>query len=384
MPMKILVFAPYYPPHIGGVEFYAEEMHTYLAQNHKLTVFTPQLPIDSPAQEISNNIQILRFPAIEIIPNYSFPKIWSLKFWKLFFSLFQQKFNIILSHTRFFNTSLLALIYAKIKRTKWLHIEHGSDFVKSGGKITLFLAKLYDYTIGKLILTCSNENIAISENVATFIKKFNKRHSSIIRRGIDEKKINNIPKNKNLALKYADTTTIGFVGRLVEGKGIRDLITALTNLKSQNFVCLIIGSGPQNVELQKLVVKHNLQEKIFFLGEKTREETIAIIKSFDIFVNPSYTEGLPTTVLEAAACGKAIIATDVGGTNEIIKHNETGYLFMPKDISALQQYLIDLIENPDKMKEFGKKTYIHVLEEFSWKKSIKKYENEFEKIINEK
>ncbi len=383
--MRLLIFSPYYPPHIGGLEFYAEEMHSYLAkQNYLITVFVPRLPASTLPIEYASGkqIKIIRFPAVEVVPNYPLPKLWHPVFWKLFLNLFSSQFDIIISHTRFFNNSFLALVYSKFKRTPWVHIEHGSDFVKSGGKTILFLAKIYDYTIGRLILTHSDKNIAVSAEVALFIKKFNTRKTRVIKRGIDMEVISNISKSK---IKYCanNSITIGFVGRLISGKGVHDLITALINLKEQTFICLIIGTGPQEDALTEIINQNNLQGSVFFLGEKNRREALAIMKNFDIFVNPSYTEGLPTTVLEAAACGKAIIATDVGGTNQIITHNKSGYLIAPRDIKALEKRLVDLITNPAKIKLFGQQAQQNIKNNFSWKNSIKHYEDVFKNITKE-
>lgn len=386
--MNLLIFSPYYPPHVGGVEFYAEEMNTYLAKSHHITVFTPQLPKSSSQKELLFNkkIEIIRFPAIEIIPNYPLPKLWTPTFWKLFINLFYQKFDIVISHTRFFNTSLLALIYAKIKRIKWLHIEHGSDFVKSGGKLTTSIAKIYDYTFGKLILNTSNKNVGISKMVASFCNRLTNNASTcttIIHRGINLKKLENITTDKNIATKYKNKTILLFIGRLINGKGILDLVTAIYQLKNQNIICLIIGEGPELETIKLQVDKLNLKNKIKLLGPKNHKDTMAILKASDIFINPSYTEGLPTTVLEAAAYGKAIIATDVGGTSQIIAHNKNGYLIKPKCITNLKKHLIDLITNPAKIKLFGQEAKNHIKQKFSWKKSIQKYEKEIKKLLIE-
>jgi glycosyltransferase involved in cell wall biosynthesis len=119
----------------------------------------------------------------------------------------------------------------------------------------------------------------------------------------------------------------------------------------------------------------NLQKKIIFLGKMPHNKTMAIMKTFDIFVNPSYTEGLPTSILEASLCKNAIIATNVGGTNEIITNNQNGYLIEPKNIELLKDKIINLIKNSAKRQIFSKNACKYVKENFSWNKSIKKYLN---------
>ena len=387
--MKIIIFSPYYPPHIGGVEFYAEEMNRYLIKSHNLTIFTPRLPTNSSQEEFlyDNKITITRFPAFEIIPNYPLPKLWTITFWKLFLSLFSQKFDLTISHTRFFNTSLLALLYSKVKKIKWLHIEHGSDFVKSGGNLTTFLAKLYDYTIGVLILRLADKVVAVSKKSASFCNILTKSKSTcttVIHRGINLEKLDRITPSEKINKKYPEKTVLIFIGRLINGKGLTDLFHALnkiiTNDKQAQIVCLIVGNGPQKEELERLSAKLNLTNIVKFLGEQRPAKTISLLKASDIFINPSYTEGLPTTVLEAAACGKAIIATDVGGTNQIITNNKSGYLTEPKNIKQLTSKLIDLITNPDKIKLFGCNARQATKKNFVWEGAMKRYETTLKNI----
>jgi len=122
--MKIIIFCPYYSPHIGGLESYSDEFNKYLSQTGiDITVFTPRLPKNAPENEIRyGNVKIMRFPAFEIISNYPLPKFWTKKYRDLKKEIKKEKYDIVISRTRFFNTSLLALIYSKTKKTKWIHI----------------------------------------------------------------------------------------------------------------------------------------------------------------------------------------------------------------------------------------------------------------------
>ena len=126
--------------------------------------------------------------------------------------------------------------------------------------------------------------------------------------------------------------------------------------------------------------KNSKDKKIIFLGNKELKEIPAIIKSTDIFVNPSYSEGLPTSVMEACAGGCAIVATDVGGTNEIITDGVNGFLYEPKNEVDLENKIKYLIENPDIRKEFGEKAKLNIVKEYSWDKIIIKWKNLIEEI----
>jgi len=373
--MRLLIFSPYYPPHIGGLESHADEFNKYLSQKGVgITVFTPRLPTSAPEFETRyNDVKIIRFPAFEIISNYPLPKFWSPKFWRSFFGLFKQKFDIVISRTRFFNTSLLALIYAKIKKVKWIHIEHGSDFVRSGGSFSTGIARVHDYTFGRLVLWSADKVVANSRSSAEFCRKLVKNmECEVIYRGVEIEKIDNANSALEIKAQYPNNTIITFIGRLIDGKGVSDLIRAVKDLK-ENYELFIIGDGPQKADLENLTTEFEIEKKVIFFGHKKFEQAMGILKISDIFVNPSYTEGLPTSVIEAALCRKAIIATNVGGTPEIITDSLSGYLINPRDISTLKNKLEILINSETLRKKFGNNVYDAVLDKFNWNKSIEKY-----------
>jgi len=373
---KLLVFSPYYPPHIGGVENYAEELNKYLSLTGiDIIVFTPRLPEDAPEEDFSHGrIKIIRFPAWEIISNYPLPKFWSRHFWKLLKNLFNQNFDFILSHTRFFSTSLLALCFAKNKNVKWLHVEHGSSFVRLENKVIFFISRVYDLTLGKLVLRKADQIIAVSKSAKAFVATLApKAKCQVIYRGFDQEEIENTAPDHKLKEKYKDSLLIIFIGRLISGKGTADLIRAIGALKERNILCLIIGDGPEKINLEILAADLDIEEKILFLGYKEHNEALALLKAADIFVNPSFTEGLPTTVIEAAFCHKAIIATNVGGTAEIISDGQSGILVDPKNPELLSEKITELLNNSQLRDKMGQNAFVTVKDKLNWEISVGKF-----------
>lgn len=382
---KILIFSPFYPPHIGGLEGHSDEFNKHLSQkNIEISVFTPRLPKCAPESEVCHNkVKILRFPAFEFIHNYPIPKFWQAHFWRQWNSLFDEDYDIVISRTRFFFPSLMALWYAQKQGRPFIHIEHGSDFAQFNGKLKTKLGKLYDLILGRIVLRSADCIIGNSRASANFIEKLSGRTDcKVIYRGANTAKIEGIEPNHKLQEKYQGKTIITFIGRLIDGKGVHDLITAIAQLKQNDIITFIIGNGPEESRLKNLVSKYRLEKQIIFFGNLPFVEAIGVLKVADIVVNPSYTEGLPTSVTESALCQKAIIATHVGGTPEIITGNNDGYLIEPKNIEELKEKLSDLINHPEKREVFGQNAYQEVKNKFSWDHAIDQYLEIFSETLD--
>jgi glycosyltransferase involved in cell wall biosynthesis len=379
--MKIVVFSPFYPPHIGGVEIFSEALNERLArESHSLTVFTPRLPSSASAEENKKGVVIIRFPAFEIVHNYPVPKPWKASFWKCLVALRREKFDVVVSHTRFFSSTLLAIAFSKATRTPLVHIEHGSSFPKTGGPIVSSAAYLYDRILGKMILKEADHVIAVSEAARGFVQELaNRTDVTTIYRGFDIDGIRHVPEDSAWRQDDGQTVKIAYIGRLVDGKGVHDLIGALARIKDLSWKCAIVGEGPEKVRLLGLAQELGITDRIVFFGEQTHARALAILKASDIFINPSYSEGMPTTVVEAAICGKAVIATDVGGTREIIGNDKAGILVDPDSPTQLAEALRMLLGSSERAKRMGAEALQSSEEKFSWEQSLRKYQDIFQR-----
>ena len=144
-----------------------------------------------------------------------------------------------------------------------------------------------------------------------------------------------------------DEFVVGFVGRLVWYKGFRELMNAAKELerqgKGKNIVFLVLGEGPEYEEILQYSKSLEISSLFRFLGYK--EEIAFYMSSFDLFVLPSYWEGLPVSLLEALAMGIPAVATDVRGNRDLIENGKTGILVPVGNAPALATAITFLMGN---------------------------------------
>jgi glycosyltransferase involved in cell wall biosynthesis len=131
------------------------------------------------------------------------------------------------------------------------------------------------------------------------------------------------------------------VGRLVPWKQIDHLIEALAEIDGAGLV--VVGDGPERSRLEDLVRATRLTDRIYFAGQRSKEETLGLMTACDLFVLNSTYEGFPHVVLEAMCAGLPVVATEVGGTPELVRDGENGLLISPHANGALASTLRKLL-----------------------------------------
>jgi glycosyltransferase involved in cell wall biosynthesis len=138
---------------------------------------------------------------------------------------------------------------------------------------------------------------------------------------------------------------VGNIAALVPHKGQRHLIEAarLVVQRMPDVRFLILGEGELREMLERQVREYRLEKHVFLPGFRT--DVLGCLKSFDLFAMSSVTEGLGTALLDAMACGKAIVATRTGGIPEVVDDGVTGKLVGPRDHAAMAQAILELLND---------------------------------------
>lgn len=171
-----------------------------------------------------------------------------------------------------------------------------------------------------------------------------------------------------------------YVGRLIEAKGVQDLIRVCNGAwNTHDFKLAIVGDGPYRLALEDMV-RLSCRQHVTFTGELPRSGVFRELRQSDIFVNPSYSEGLPTSVQEAMIVGLPIIATDVGGTREAITHGVSGLLYPPRNVDLLSIHLSALIDTPMLRQMLGQNAKRDAAK-FDWAGIVDQYERMLNTVV---
>ena len=152
-----------------------------------------------------------------------------------------------------------------------------------------------------------------------------------------------------------DTVNITFLGLIGERKGIFDLIEVISRLTADGCnIHLTVGGNGDISRFHKEIEMKNLKNHVTYVGWIVGDEKDKLLRNTDIFVLPSYGEGMPMTILEAMSYAIPVISTNVGGVPEIVVDGETGYLIEAGDRNALYDKILGLVNDKAERNLFGK------------------------------
>ena len=191
---------------------------------------------------------------------------------------------------------------------------------------------------------------------------------TLIQNGVDIQEIDEAPLKPGTNGKKR----IGFIGQFIERKRVEDLIDAFFLLRRTDCELFLIGDGPCRQNIFHRIHSRNGDSLVHCPGFSTNR--LEYLKGFDLFVLPSLIEGIPRCIMEAHAARVPVVGTDIAGTRELVKHEQTGLLAPPRNPAKLAEAMDRILESPElgaKLASAGRKL---VEEEFSAEKMAKRYE----------
>lgn len=375
--MKIAHVCSEYAPAISGVGQVVEELAKRQAkEGHEVHVYAPDWDKQKrikKKEEIIDGIHVHRCFHIARIANFA--TIWP----SVFFKLIEEKFDVIHSHVFGHSHFVLAALAAKISGTRHIHTTHcpWTDAYRSSiGKIGILIS----YNIfSRLSLKMTDKIIAITPWELDFIKKYggDKNKIIVIPNGMSELFFNRIKNNNFKKKNKIKNKLVLFFGRLNVTKGPDKFVEIAHLVLKERPNTTFAIRGPDEGMLSKVKSLIGKEKRILLMKPtRNRKEIIEMYQSADIFVMPSFREGLPLTLFEAMASGLPIVASPVNGIPYEMKEPDNGFLVEYGDNEKFKKKIIQLLDN-EKLRNKIMKNNIKKSMNYKWdiimKKTMKVY-----------
>lgn len=324
-------------------------------------------------------------------------QLFTLSHLKTFYALYvlfrANKYDIVHFHTELFGA--IGRIAAKCARCNVIvHTTHGSyshEYMNTLLRRILVLIEkaLARWTTDWLFLV-SEEDACLARD-RKFLRKLD--HIIWISNGVMlDRFLKEYPAEKikgDLGIDKFEKV-IGFVGRVVAEKGIVELVDAFTQIRMvcPNAKLLIVGDtldSDRDTEAKKQLLRkikaEDLENDVVFTG--LRDDVPELLSAMDVFVLPSYREGMPTTIIEAMASGKPVVATRIRGCREEVIDGKTGLLVDVRDSGSLVESVLRIIMNDDMAISMGEKGRKRAISLFNFEQVIAKQLEVFDLICRD-
>jgi glycosyltransferase involved in cell wall biosynthesis len=211
----------------------------------------------------------------------------------------------------------------------------------------------------------------------------------VVPNGVDTERYRGVPAGTRERLRASLGLGSEFawlaVGRFEAAKDYPTMLRAFDRVRARrpDAVLLLVGRGSLQAETQALAASLGLEERVRFVG--TREDIPEFMTVADGYVMSSAWEGMPMVLLEAAAAGLPIVATRVGGNQEVVQDGASGFLVPPADDQALATAMLRLMERPEaERRAMGARGHDHVRQHYGLARVVDRYEAAYREVLRRK
>ncbi|MBN1348687.1 glycosyltransferase [candidate division KSB1 bacterium] len=306
----------------------------------------------------------IRSESINIYSSYKGDRIdWFLPL-KLRTILRKEAIDII--HTRDWAATFYGTLAAKLTGVRVIADIRGRIPPVEGQKL-----KKFSHFISAIVAVSNDIKTLLSSEYGLISSKITTIHN-----GIDISRYNGAGEHRDCRAEFGfapDDFIIGTIGRMEPVKDYGTLLTACAPPMQQNphIRCLMVGDGSERERLQGLAAELGIDARVTFTG--FREDVNPILRTMNLFLLTSISEGISNVLLEAMASGLPVIASDVGGTPEIISHEKNGILVPARNVELLSEQIRLLSEDPNRQRMLGNNARESIRSAFSFSKMIAEY-----------
>jgi len=368
-----------FTPGPGGIASYVHNLSKRLVQRgHNVTVISRGSWRQSEHEEV-DGIPVHR---VRFIPSYPSP-FWLHGVWvnRLLRTL-EPDFDLLHVHG-----ALVPVIDVSIPIVFTSHGATGEAIknmpVKSFHFLVVKILSRQLINVERSLLQQADVITAVSKACADDLKGYHEidREITVIGNGVDSTFF--IPDQA----KTIDEPYILYTGRLETIKGLTTLVESARYVcqEHRNLKFVLVGKGTVENVLRNKVSELGLDQNFYFAGHiSDRNRLLQYYQKATIYVLPSYSEALPTSLLEAMSCGLASIGTNVGGNSEVITDGETGVLVPSRDPKTLAEAILKLLNDEELRHRIGANARKHVVNNYDWESIIDRIESIYSAIAGSK
>jgi len=346
----------------GGIEKDAQELARHIAPHLDGVVIVTRRFRKTRPYERDGNIEVFRVPWIR---GFYFRAL-SFNLFALLRALLIRDYDAVLSYALF--PTMFGWIVSRLRRKKHIAIPTGITHTQPQYiwpvRVALLLLEKVVYRLPDVTVFLSEQNMEQFGKELGFLPK----RYYVIPHAVEHKKAS---KEETMSFRrrsgLGKESVIAFIGRLIAVKGVDVLIDAVAGMKG-NFRLVVVGDGPERERLAGEAKRRGLENRIVFTG--WLDDVSPVLESADVFVLPSHSEGLPLSLLEAMAAGKACIVTDIGLP---VENGRDALVVPPGDAESLRSALGLLLKNKGLRERLGRNARERIKRDFSWSKTIEGY-----------
>ncbi|MEQ8338248.1 MAG: glycosyltransferase [Cyclobacteriaceae bacterium] len=273
---------------------------------------------------------------------------------------------------------------ARKKRKPLIYTVHGWSFhddQKVFAQKVRVISEKFMVNMADMVINVSRSN------QQTGLKKIGKYNNRVINNGIDLNKFSSKVSASELKATLQipkDAIVVGCIMRMTKQKNPMGMLRAFRQANQQvgNLHLLLVGDGELMPQIKAYIDKHSLESNVTLTGN--RKDIPQLLSMIDIYCLPSLWEGLPLSLLEAMAMRKAIIATRVDGTKELIQEGVNGLIIEPNDTKSLAEKVVFLSKQKEIRTEYGRLAESLIIRDHSVTKMVKEIEEVYFSLLNKK
>lgn len=381
MPCRLALITHEYYPVLSGGTVFAEKMGEELTRlGYEVDILTARIGDEHPRFETTSGFRVFRFPTARRSVSDS----------------------TLLEHLSYFGFGLPQMLaQARARKYDLLF----SVFAIPSGLMALGIAKVLG--VPSVVFVDAADTPGVESAMRTYVRHLTRVFRFVAKRsdglvildGLQDLALPHVPHDRSVIIpngatlpaEPAEPGTHGqalqllSIGRLVLRKGFREILEALGRVRERrsDFRLRIVGYGRAEDEIRRVLEQHRIEDNVEFVGRVEYSALGAYYRDADAYLFYGDREGSSLAMIEAAAYGLPIIASDHPGNRTYVEHGQSGFLVEHKNPDALASAVLELIEQRDRLPEMGRYSRA-IAERYSWQRIAERYDEFFQRILRER